>query len=218
MSHASVSVDERRRAESSFAAEPDCVIVATSTLELGLDVGDLDRVVQVGAPPSVSSFLQRMGRTGRRHGTTRNYLFLTTDNHELLACLALTILWRTGNVEAVVAPPRPTHIFAQQVMALILQEKGVTKADIAGWLGAAADAVPLEDRETTFAYMLAMGVLHDDQGIVGLGKLGEREFGRRHFADLVATFSEPLLLTVWHGSSELGQVPSGQCCGRTRPC
>jgi ATP-dependent Lhr-like helicase len=61
-SHASLSLDERRAAEAAFATEPDCVIVATSTLELGIDVGDLDRVVQLGAPSSTTSFLQRMGR------------------------------------------------------------------------------------------------------------------------------------------------------------
>jgi ATP-dependent Lhr-like helicase len=45
------------------------VIVATSTLELGIDVGDLDRVIQIDSPATVSSFLQRMGRTGRRPGS-----------------------------------------------------------------------------------------------------------------------------------------------------
>ena len=49
------------------------MIVATSTLELGIDVGDLDRVIQLGAPSSVASFLQRVGRTGRRAGTTRQH-------------------------------------------------------------------------------------------------------------------------------------------------
>jgi ATP-dependent helicase Lhr and Lhr-like helicase len=71
-SYASLSAYERRAAEAAFAAEPDCAIVATSTLELGVDVGDLDRVVQIGAPASVTSFLQRMGRTGRRIGAQRN--------------------------------------------------------------------------------------------------------------------------------------------------
>ena len=125
VSHASLSLDERRQAEAAFAEEPDCVIVATSTLELGIDVGDLDRVIQVGAPPSVASFLQRMGRTGRRPGTTRNCLFLATEDEELLTCLALASLWREGKVEAVLAPPKPAHIFAQQVMALALQLGGV---------------------------------------------------------------------------------------------
>jgi len=206
VSHASLSLDERRQAEAAFVAEPDCVIVATSTLELGLDVGDLDRVIQVGAPPSVASFLQRMGRTGRRSGTTRNCLFLATDDEELLACLALATLWQEGTVEAVGAPPRPSHIFAQQIMALILQEKGIARADLDLWLGAAADAVPAADRQDILAHMLANGILAEDMGVLGLGAVGEREFGRRYFGDLVAAFSQPLLLAVRHGALDLGSV------------
>ena len=63
LSHASLSADERRRAEAAFADARDCVIVSTSTLELGIDVGDLDRVIQINAPATVASFLQRLGRT-----------------------------------------------------------------------------------------------------------------------------------------------------------
>jgi ATP-dependent Lhr-like helicase len=77
VSHSSLSAGERRLAEDAFATERDCVIVATSTLELGIDVGDLDRVIQIDASHSVASFLQRLGRTGRRPGTQRNCLFLT---------------------------------------------------------------------------------------------------------------------------------------------
>jgi ATP-dependent Lhr-like helicase len=168
VSHASLSVDERRRAESAFVEEPDCAIVATSTLELGLDVGDLDRVVQVGAPPSVASFLQRMGRTGRRPGTTRNCLFLATDDEELLAALAITSLWREGAIEPIVPPALPAHIYAQQVMALTLQEGGVTRPDLAAWLGDAAGSVPTEVRDAVLCHMLAAGVLAEDAGIIGL--------------------------------------------------
>lgn len=69
--HASLSLDERRRAEQAFAEGRDCVIVSTSALELGVDVGDLDRVIQVNSPPTVAAFLQRLGRSGRRPGTAR---------------------------------------------------------------------------------------------------------------------------------------------------
>src|SRR5262249_3043974 len=75
LSHASLSAEERQRSEHAFASERDCVIVATSTLELGIDVGDLDRVIQLNAAPSVASFLQRIGRAGRRDGGTRRCLF-----------------------------------------------------------------------------------------------------------------------------------------------
>lgn len=82
LSHSSLSTDERRRAEDAFANDRDCIIVATSTLELGIDVGDLDRVIQIGTPGTVSSFLQRLGRTGRRAETSRNCLFITIDDED----------------------------------------------------------------------------------------------------------------------------------------
>lgn len=205
-SHASLSLDERRQAEAAFAAEPDCVIVATSTLELGLDVGDLDRVIQVGTPPSVASFLQRMGRTGRRPGNTRNCLFLATDDSELLTALALVRLWRDGSVEPVMPPPRPAHLYAQQVMALVLQQGGISRPEISDWLGIAADAVPGNDQAMVVEHMLSTGILAEDGGLLALGQVAEREFGRRHFGDLVAAFSQPLLLAVRHGGLELGTV------------
>ena len=205
VSHASLSVDERRQAEAAFSAEPDCAIVATSTLELGLDVGDLDRVVQVGAPPSVASFLQRMGRTGRRAGTKRNLLFLATTDHELLASLAITTLWKEGFVDAVEPPAIPYHIYAQQIMALVLQESGITRPDVQRWLGPVADiADPVGT--AVLEHMLETHVLLETGGVIGFGARGEREFGRRHFSDLVAAFSTPLLLAVQHGSTDLGTV------------
>ena len=206
VSHAALSLNERQRAETAFSVEPDCVIVATSTLELGLDVGDLDRVIQVGAPPSVASFLQRMGRTGRRPDTLRNCLLLATSDEELLASLAIVSLWRDGRVEPVIAPARPAHIFAQQVMALLLQETGIATADLSQWLGDVWTCVPEGDRDAVLIHMLLAGVLAEDGGVIGLGPRGEAEFGRRYFGDLVAAFSEPLLFAVRHGTSQLGQV------------
>ncbi|WP_308436423.1 helicase-related protein [Lentzea cavernae] len=86
-----------------------CAIVSTSTLELGIDVGDLDRVTQIDAPRSVASFFQRLGRTGRRPGTTRNCLFLAIQRHEVAWTAALLLLWSRRFVEPVTAPPEPRH-------------------------------------------------------------------------------------------------------------
>jgi ATP-dependent Lhr-like helicase len=80
VTHSSLSKDQRVRAERAFASETDCVIVATSVLELGVDVGDLDRVIQIDAPSTVASFLQRMGRTWRRDRPGRkHHLLLRTQ-------------------------------------------------------------------------------------------------------------------------------------------
>jgi very-short-patch-repair endonuclease len=89
--------------------------VATSTLELGIDVGDLDQVIQIDAPRTVGSFLQRLGRTGRRQGALRNCLFLATNDNALLRAGAIILLWEAGFVETVLPPKHPLHLFAQQL-------------------------------------------------------------------------------------------------------
>ena len=75
-------------------------------------------------PPTVSSFLQRMGRTGRRPGTLRNCLFLATSDEALLGAAALVNLWRRGLVEAVSPPRMPYQVVAQQILAMVLQARG----------------------------------------------------------------------------------------------
>lgn len=125
VSHSSLSVEERHSAELAFAQSSNCVIVATSTLELGIDVGDLDRVIQIDATSSVASFLQRLGRTGRRPGTLRNCLFLATDQEALIQAIAIVEQWREGYVDPIRPPVLPLHLLAHQIMALALQEKGI---------------------------------------------------------------------------------------------
>src|SRR5207244_5128279 len=155
ISHSSLSAPERRESEHAFAEATDCVIVATSTLELGIDVGDLDRVIQVDAPPFIASFLQRMGRTGRRTGTKRNCLFLATSEESLLQAAAMVRLWKTGFVEPIEPPRDPIHLFAQQVLASVLQKDGVPIADAAATDErlTAFRSIPPEERRRTTQFM-----------------------------------------------------------------
>jgi ATP-dependent Lhr-like helicase len=76
------------------------------------------------------------------------------------------------------------HIYAQQVMALALQLGGLARSDLNPWLGAASMEIPEADRNAVLRHMLERGILAEDGGVLGLGERGEREFGRRHFADL----------------------------------
>jgi ATP-dependent Lhr-like helicase len=208
VTHSSLSQDERRRAEEAFASRDDCVIVATSVLELGVDVGDLHRVIQIDAPATVSSFLQRMGRTGRRPGTARNCLFLATDDDSLLRAAGLIELWSGGYVEPVVPPPEPYHILAQQLMALCLQERGVGRREWLGWLKGvpAFAAMPASGVEEVVDWMLAEAILSDEEGVLWLGRKGEEAFGRKNFLELFSVFTSPPLFVVRHGRQELGLV------------
>ena len=208
VSHSSLGLDERRRSEEAFSQGNDCVIVATSTLELGIDVGDLDRVVQMDAPATVASFMQRLGRTGRRPATTRNCLFLATTDDGFLRASGLLRLWLDGYVEPVVPPPEPFHIFAQQIMALALQEGRIGRATWRDWLGEmpAFGAMARGHLDEIVEFMLTRGVLYEDDGMLSLGVEGERVFGRRHFMELMSVFTSAPLFSVQHGRSELGLV------------
>ncbi|MBL8842557.1 MAG: DEAD/DEAH box helicase [Planctomycetes bacterium] len=210
VSHSSLSAEERRRAEEAFAQEQDCVIVATSTLELGIDVGDLDRVLQLDAPGTVASFLQRIGRTGRRSGSRRNCLFLTTSDESFLAALGLLRLWSEGYVEPIVPPAEPLHVLAQQWMALVLQEGGLPFDRWREWLDGVAGLRDLDPGKVgaVWSHMLDRQILIESDGLVSFGPEGERSFGYRHFLELMSVFSTPPLFKVLHGRVEVGQVHS----------
>lgn len=208
VSHSSLGLEERRAAEEAFAQKQNCVIVATSSLELGLDVGDLDRVIQIDAPVTVSSFLQRMGRTGRRSGTRSNCLFLATSDEGLLRAAALLDLWQRGYVEPVNAPPKPFHILGQQLMALVLQERGVGRRASLEWLAdvPAFSAMSREQIETLIDHLICTGTLFDDAGILSFGPEGEAEYGKKNFLELLSVFTSPPLFRVISGQKELGNV------------
>jgi ATP-dependent Lhr-like helicase len=208
VSHSSLGLDERRQAEEAFAQRQNCVIVATSSLELGLDVGDLDRVIQIDAPGTVSSFLQRMGRTGRRSHTTRNCLFLATNDEGLLRGAALIELWQRGFVEPVQAPPCPYHILAQQLMALILQERGIGKSQWFSWVERVPGFAQMSPERVAelVEFMIAKGILWSDNGILAFAPEGENTFGRQNFMDILSIFTSPPLFTVMSGQKELGNV------------
>ncbi len=212
VSHSSLSADERKQAEAAFAGRSNCVIVATSTLELGIDVGDLDRVIQVDSPSTVASFLQRIGRTGRRTGrrtgTRRNCLFLATDRDALLQAAGLIELWSSGFVEPVQPPPLPLHIFAQQIMALALQEGGLARDRWPSWLAKVPGfaAMPREELESLIDFMISSQILSSDNGLLWLGEKGEKDYGRRHFMELLSCFTSPPLFRVLHGQREIGLV------------
>lgn len=205
--HGSLSLSARRDAERAFAEERDCVIVATSALELGIDVGDLDHVLQIDAPGTVSSFLQRMGRSGRRGGPP-NCTFLTTREDRLLQAMAIVRLFREGFVEPVHPSARASHVLAHQILSLAIQHGGIAPDDFWPWLEGAApfEGLTAEERGELVQHMMHEEILSDHGGRLWLGVRGEKLYGRANFRALYAVFESPRMITVQHAKHEIGTV------------
>jgi ATP-dependent helicase Lhr and Lhr-like helicase len=115
--HGSLSRDRRQRVESRLRAGDLRALVATASLELGIDIGPVELVCQIGSPRSFATFLQRVGRSNHtRFGTPRGVLY-PTSRDELVECAALLRGARAGRLDAIVQPVAPLDIVAQQVVA-----------------------------------------------------------------------------------------------------
>jgi ATP-dependent Lhr-like helicase len=121
--HGSLSKEIRLAAERRLQSGQLKAIVATASLELGIDVGYIDLVCQIGSPRSIATFLQRVGRAGHSiGGTPRGRLFpLTRD--ELLECCALVRAVRGRRLDRIEVPRAPLDILAQQVVAAVASEE-----------------------------------------------------------------------------------------------
>src|SRR3984885_4486948 len=113
----SLSKARRQRVEARLRAGDLRALVATASLELGIDIGPVELVCQIGSPRSIATFLQRVGRSNHtRSGVPRGLLYPTTRD-ELVECAALLRGVRRGRLDAIVMPERPLDILAQQMVA-----------------------------------------------------------------------------------------------------
>ncbi|RKE21477.1 ATP-dependent helicase [Streptomyces sp. TLI_171] len=116
--HGSVSKEQRALVEEELKAGRLPAVVATSSLELGIDMGAVDLVVQVESPPSVASGLQRVGRAGHQVGAVSNGVFFPKYRGDLVQSAVVTERMRTGRIEALRIPRNPLDVLAQQLVAM----------------------------------------------------------------------------------------------------
>ncbi len=120
--HGSLSRKLRLAAEKRFKAGEISALVATASLELGIDIGTLDLVCQIGSPRSISTCLQRIGRAGHWRGAIPKGRLFATTRDELLECAALVCALRQGDLDSLAIPEAPLDILAQQIVAMCAAE------------------------------------------------------------------------------------------------
>lgn len=186
--HSSVSGGRRAATVQAFASGSAQAIVATSSLEMGIDLGEIDLIVHDGPPTGPGSYLQRLGRSGRRSGL-RKLVFTTDDADELLLILAVLARVRRGDLERL--PPRrgARLVLGQQVLGLVLERTLVPRrepADALRWTEAFHASA--DDIEATVAHLLAGGWLAEAQHHLVAGRATHARFGGSRVGDLAVTF------------------------------
>ena len=208
------SAEEQMRDDASEAS-----IVATSTLELGVDIGRLERAFQIDAPFTVSSFLQRMGRTGRRERPPEMWFVMREDQPEPRTLLPETIPWKLLQGIALVQlyreehwvePPRldrlPYSLLCHQTLAILTSEGELSPAQLASRVLTLTyfHRVSADDFRELLRHLIRNDFVEQTEGgglIVGLA--GERVTSSYKF---FAVFQENVEYTVRSGSEEIGTL------------
>lgn len=115
--HGSLAREQRLDAEQRLKRGELRVLVATASLELGIDIGDVELVCQLGSPRSISAFLQRVGRAGHQVGGISKGRLFPSSRDDLIECAALLDAVRRGELDTLVIPTAPLDVLAQQIVA-----------------------------------------------------------------------------------------------------
>jgi ATP-dependent helicase Lhr and Lhr-like helicase len=121
--HGSLSKERRLEAERRLKEGDLSALVATASLELGIDIGAVDLVCQIASPRSVATLLQRVGRSGHSLGGTPKGRLFPTSRDELVECAALLDAVRQGELDRLIIPEQPLDILAQQIVAMAAVEE-----------------------------------------------------------------------------------------------
>jgi len=213
--HSSVSKRLREEAEASIKQKRESsidAIISTSTLELGIDIGDLDQVIQVGGLNSSGAFLQRVGRTGRRKDKPQYFRGLVTNEDELLLLIGCVSLGVQRISENILFPSKAFHILAHQLICLCLQHAGVIEDQVWNILSKAScfSGINREEFKTLVSFMVQEDFLRRvDRDTLLTGSKAESEFLRANWKRLFAIFESGPMYNVVDGKKIIGTLDSG---------
>jgi ATP-dependent Lhr-like helicase len=164
--HGSLSAEVRTEVEEAFKAGRIRALVATSSLELGIDVGAIDHVVQVGSPRSVARLVQRLGRSGHRVGAISDGTLIATGPEDILECLAVARRAKEGRLEPLVLRLDPLVVLANQLVALTNEYAGLDRAWARELVQRAGCFLDLDDNlfDATWETLLDVKTVFADDG------------------------------------------------------
>ena len=204
--HGSINKDTREENEDKFKAVKNGFMVATTTLELGIDIGDIDVVVQLTAPSQVSSFSQRIGRSGRRSKVQRTILISQSFN--LLMSLAELILHHESKVEEIKISKESIDILFHQILSVVFEKGNPNYRELYDELTGcyAFSGISFEHYVALLKEMRKNGLIDIKNNLVTLGYNFEKEFGKANYKNFYAVFSPSFEYTIYEGNKEIGNL------------
>jgi len=204
--HSSVEKADREWIEAQMKESPlPLSVVCTNTLELGIDIGALDLVVQVDATHSVSSLKQRLGRSGRREGTDATLMMYATADEDLVQAVAVTELLFDKWLEPPALRRETWDLLFHQALALCTERQGIVLDDLVTEIARHPlfAALPHARVKELLTWMHEYDWLTVVEGRSILGLQGERLVRSR---DFYAVFQSPQLYKVQHGARLVGTI------------
>lgn len=210
--HSSVSKYLREDAEMLLKARTESAlnaIISTSTLELGIDIGHLDQVVQVGEVSSSGAFLQRVGRTGRREDRPQFFRGLCNEEEALSLLAACVNLGLKGVSENILFPHKAFHILAHQTICLCLQKMGIRSEQIWEILSGADCFRDISQHafEQLIRFMIDKEYLRKvEHELLVVGDATEKAFLAANWKRLFAVFDTGPMYNVLDGKNIVGTL------------
>lgn len=181
-------------------------IACTSTLELGIDIGSVDEVIQIDATHSIASLIQRVGRSGRKDGQSSNLFLYATDRWNLLQALACWELHREGFIEPPQIAKKPYDILLHQALSIVKGHSGIKHNDLIEKLRSnfAFGEIETEEIEEIINHLISIDFLERLQHELIIGIEGEKIVNRRNFYSM---FTAEINLKVINAGSTIGEIP-----------
>lgn len=207
--HSSIHKDIREESEEKFKQFKNGLMISTSTLELGIDIGNIDIVIQKNPPSNVSSFLQRTGRSGRRSKFQRTIIFCDEEK-EVIKSLSEISLVQENKLEAIKIPKKPKDIYFHQILSTIFEYGRIKEKDLFYYLNDSFVFSDIQKNEYKdfIKYMVKKEFIDKSGPYLSLGYAFENEFGKNNFLEFYGVFWPNYEFNVQEGVKTVGSLDS----------
>ena len=218
--HSSVAAEIREEAESKLRKGELSAIVCTKTLEVGIDVGDIKKVIQVKSPGRVTSLLQRVGRSGHSLNASPRGSIITLGPLDYIESLAEAQLSLEGRVEPIVITRLPYDVIAKEIAGIIMERGSATEDELYDIISSTGLMHPSrEEFHQLIEYMKKNGILRVREGKLKLGSTfykiwqfknnkNQKAWWARDFREFFSTIPERDSFMVKHGDTLVGFIDS----------